>query len=119
MPVTTALHARPTRLLRAEEAALHNKMSKRIALFIDGAHLHRTTKTLGFDVDYTRLLQEFGKYGSIVRAYFYTIEKDDDAGSSIHPLLDWLDYNGFTMRRKRIREYDDGNGRRRKARHSE
>ncbi|HEV7599978.1 MAG TPA: hypothetical protein VGO49_06910 [Bradyrhizobium sp.] len=30
-----------------------------VALFIDGASLYATAKTLGFDIDYRRLLQEF------------------------------------------------------------
>ena len=33
--------------------------SNKIALFIDGANLFATARTLGFDVDYSRLLKEF------------------------------------------------------------
>ena len=33
--------------------------SDRIALFIDGANLYATAKTLGFDIDYKRLPKEF------------------------------------------------------------
>ena len=33
--------------------------SNKIALFIDGANLYATAKTLGFDIDYKRLLKEF------------------------------------------------------------
>ena len=32
---------------------------------------------------------------------------------TIQPLLDWLEYNGFTIRTKPFREHDDGEGRRR------
>ena len=32
---------------------------EKIALFIDGANLYATAKSLGFDIDYKRLLQEF------------------------------------------------------------
>ena len=35
--------------------------SNKIALFIDGANLHSTCKTLGFDIDYKRLLKEFAE----------------------------------------------------------
>ena len=31
---------------------------ERIALFIDGANLYATAKSLGFDVDYKRLLRD-------------------------------------------------------------
>ncbi len=33
--------------------------TERIALFIDGANLYATSKTLGVDIDYKRLLKEF------------------------------------------------------------
>ena len=33
--------------------------ASKIAVFIDGANLNATAKTLGFDIDYKRLLQEF------------------------------------------------------------
>jgi uncharacterized LabA/DUF88 family protein len=31
--------------------------SNRLALFIDGANLHATARTLGFEIDYKRLLK--------------------------------------------------------------
>ena len=37
--------------------------SEKIALFIDGANLYATAKTLGFDIDYKRLLREFQSRG--------------------------------------------------------
>ena len=40
-----------------------------IALFIDGANLYATAKTLGFDIDYKRLLKEFQTRGVLLRAY--------------------------------------------------
>ncbi|WGS29779.1 NYN domain-containing protein [Bradyrhizobium sp. ISRA464] len=88
-------------------------MTDRIALFIDGANLHNTVKSLGFEVDFRRLLSEFGKHGRLVRAYFYTVVKDDGEYTSTRPLIDWLDYNGYAVRSKPAREHDDGEGRRR------
>jgi uncharacterized LabA/DUF88 family protein len=88
-------------------------MTERIALFIDGANLHTTVKSLGFEVDFRRLLAEFGKHGLIVRAYFYTVVRDEDEFSSIRPLVDWLDYNGYAVRRKSAKDHNDGEGRRR------
>ena len=37
--------------------------SGKIALFIEGANLHATARTLGFDIDYKRLLMEFQSQG--------------------------------------------------------
>ena len=69
--------------------------SSRIALFIDGANLHATARTLGFDIDYKRLLEEFSSRGAVLRAFYYSAM--DPELSSLRPLLDWLDYNGYTV----------------------
>lgn len=86
----------------------------KIALFVDGANFYSTAKALGFDVDYRKLLQDFGKTGYILRAYYYTATIEDQEYSSIRPLIDWLDYNGYTVVTKPTREYVDGNTGRRK-----
>ena len=85
---------------------------ERLALFIDGANLHATGKALGFDVDYRLLRQEFMRRGRLVRAYYYTALLEGDEYSPIRPLVDWLQYNGFTMRTKPAREFTDTQGRR-------
>lgn len=84
----------------------------RIALFIDGANFYSTAKTVGFDVDYRKLLKEFGSYGRLIRAYYYTAMVEDQEYSSIRPLVDWLDYNGYTVVTKPSKEYIDATGRR-------
>ncbi len=85
----------------------------RIALLIDGANLYSTCKTLGFDVDYRRLLMEFHSRGALLRAFYFTPIIEDQEYSSIRPLVDWLDYNGFTVITKVIKESVDASGRRR------
>src|ERR1700748_1485293 len=84
----------------------------RIALFIDGANLYASAKTLGFDIDYSRLLKEFQSRGTLVRAFYYTVIIEDQEFSSVRPLLDWLDYNGFTVVTKPTKEFIDANGNR-------
>jgi uncharacterized LabA/DUF88 family protein len=86
-------------------------LESRIALFIDGANLYATAKALGFDIDYKRLLKEFQSRGTLVRAFYYTAIIEDQE-FSIRPLIDWLDYNGFTVVTKPAKEFDDGEGRR-------
>jgi uncharacterized LabA/DUF88 family protein len=86
---------------------------ERIALFIDGANLYATAKTLGFDIDYKRLLGEFRARGHLVRAYYYTALVEEQEYSSIRPLIDWLDYNGFAVVTKTAKEFTDAMGRRR------
>src|SRR5262249_52610380 len=84
----------------------------RIALFIDGANLYSTAKTIGFDIDYKRLLKEFQGRGEMVRAFYYSAVVEDQEFSSIRPLVDWLDYNGFTVVTKATKEFVDSTGRR-------
>jgi uncharacterized LabA/DUF88 family protein len=85
---------------------------EKIALFIDGANLYATAKSLGFDVDYKRLLREFQSRGYLVRAFYYTAVIEDQEYSSIRPLIDWLDYNGYTVVTKATKEFVDQTGRR-------
>src|SRR5438045_5242409 len=84
----------------------------KIALFVDGANLYATAKTLGFDIDYKRLLKEFQGRGELLRAFYYTAIIEDQEFSSIRPLVDWLDYNGYTVVTKATKEYVDTSGRR-------
>ena len=84
----------------------------KIALFIDGANLHATCRALGFDVDYKRLLKEFQSRGMLLRAFYFTTIIEDQEYSSVRPLIDWLDYNGYTVVTKLTKEFIDAGGRR-------
>jgi uncharacterized LabA/DUF88 family protein len=86
--------------------------SGRIAVFIDGTNLYATARALGFDIDYKRLLGEFQSRGTLVRAFYYTAISEDQEYSAIRPLIDWLDYNGYTVVTKATKEFTDANGRR-------
>jgi uncharacterized LabA/DUF88 family protein len=91
---------------------------EKIALFIDGANLYATSKALGFDVDYRRLLGEFHGRGALLRAFYYTTLIEDQEYSSIRPLIDWLDYNGYTVVTKLTKEFIDAATGRRKVKGS-
>src|SRR5258706_3645350 len=86
---------------------------ERIALFVDGANLYGAAKGLAFDIDYKRLLELFARKGLLVRAFYYTALAEDQEFSPLRPLIDWLDYNGFTVVTKPLKEYTDAQGRRR------
>ena len=85
---------------------------EKIALFIDGANLYSAARALGFDIDYKRLLELFAKKGRLIRAFYYTTFVEDQEYSPIRPLIDWLDYNGYTMVTKPTKEFTDALGRR-------
>ena len=85
---------------------------ERLGLFIDGANLYAAARSLGFDIDYKRLLDLFATKGHLVRAFYYTALVEDQEYSPIRPLIDWLDYNGYTMVTKPTKEFTDAMGRR-------
>jgi uncharacterized LabA/DUF88 family protein len=86
--------------------------NERIALFIDGSNLYAAARALGFDIDYKKLLKIFSVEGYMVRAFYYTALVEDQEYSPIRPLVDWLDYNGYTMVTKPTKEFTDTAGRR-------
>ncbi len=90
----------------------HFHPDERFGVFIDGANLYQTAKALGYDVDYRRLLEVFASSGRLLRAYYYTALLDEQEYSPIRPLVDWLDYNGYTMVTKPLKEFSQGAGRR-------
>jgi uncharacterized LabA/DUF88 family protein len=79
----------------------------RIAIFVDGANLYSAAKALAFDIDYKKLLEEFRRRGVLIRAYYYTAIIEDQEYSPLRPLVDWLDYNGFTMVTKAAKRYTE------------
>ena len=84
----------------------------RFAVMIDGANLYQSARALGFDIDYRLLLHTFQRRGRLVRASYYTALLDDQEYSPIRPLVDWLDYNGYTVVTKPLKEFTDASGRR-------
>ncbi|KRR09505.1 NYN domain-containing protein [Bradyrhizobium valentinum] len=86
--------------------------STKIVLLIDGPNLYAASKTLGFDVDYKRLLKEFQSHGTVLRAFYYNAIIEDQEYLSIRPLIDWLDYNGYTVVTKTTREFTDASSHR-------
>mgnify|MGYP001611073037 CR=1 FL=1 len=89
--------------------------NEKTALFIDGANLYKAARALGFDMDYKSLLAKSRSASKLLRAYYFTaIQEDRDQDySPLRPLVDWLDYNGYTMITKMAREYTDAMGKKR------
>lgn len=84
----------------------------KVVIFIDGANLYATSKAIGVDIDYRNLLADIRKKCRFIRAYYFTAYLDDQEFSSIRPLIDWLDYNGYTMITKPAKEFTDAAGNR-------
>src|SRR5262245_24474647 len=99
-------------ITREQQRISMGPQTEKIALFIDGANLYATAKALGFDIDYKRFLREFQSRGYLMRAFYYTAVIEDQEYSSIRPLIDWLDYNGYSVVTKATKEFVDQTGRR-------
>jgi len=91
---------------------LNIRNGERVGLFIDGSNLYAAARSLGFDIDYKRLLDFFQHEGRLIRAFYYTALIENEEYSPIRPLVDWLDYNGYTMVTKPTKEFTDAAGRR-------
>jgi uncharacterized LabA/DUF88 family protein len=89
------------------------RTNERTAAFIDGSNLYSGVRGLGFDIDYKRLLNLFQKRSQLIRMFYYTALIEDQEFSPIRPLVDWLDYNGYTMVTTPTKDFTDTMGRRR------
>jgi uncharacterized LabA/DUF88 family protein len=95
------------------DALKHFFDAERTAMFIDGASLYTASRNLGFDVDYSLLIDMFRDRTDLVHACYYSAILETDEYSPLKPLTDWLAYNGYIVKTKPAREYTDAGGRRR------
>ncbi len=86
--------------------------TERTALFIDGANLYATARAAQVDIDYKLLLKSFTDNCMLMRAFYYTATFEDQEYSPLRPLIDWLDYNGYRVVTKPVKEFVDDQGRR-------
>ncbi|GAK32545.1 NYN domain-containing protein [Iodidimonas nitroreducens] len=86
--------------------------NEKIGVFIDGANLFATARSLNMEIDYKKLKTFFAEKGRLIRIFYYTAMIDDADYSPLRPLIDWLDYNGYTLVTKPIKEFTDDQGRR-------
>jgi uncharacterized LabA/DUF88 family protein len=85
---------------------------EKVVIAIDGANLYATSRALGLELDFRRLLEDFRAQAHVLRAYYYTAVLQDEEHVSIRPLIDWLDYNGYAVVTKAAKEFTDDEGRR-------
>ena len=80
---------------------------EKTALFIDGSNFYAAARLLDMDIDYAKLHQFFSQDTNLIRAYYYTALPEDHEFSPLRPLIDWLDYNGYSVVSKLTREFTD------------
>ncbi len=70
--------------------------NEKTVLFIDGSNFYAAARSLGMDIDYARMRAHFTRDARLIRAYYYTALPEDQEYSPLRPLIDWLDYNGYS-----------------------
>src|SRR2546429_5226775 len=83
-----------------------------LPLSIDAPTLYPPGRSRVFHIDGKRLSRVFQSRGDLLRAFYYPAVIEDQEFSSIRPLIDWLDYNGYTVVTKPAKEFVDQAGRR-------
>lgn len=73
--------------------------------------MHATARGLHADLDFRRLLDHFAARGRLLRALYYTAVIEGEEFSPVKPLIDWLDYNGFSVVTKPVKRFTDVDGR--------
>lgn len=79
----------------------------------NGTNLYGAAKGLKFDIDYERLLELCARKRTLVRAFYYIAVAEDQEFSPLRTLVDWVDYNGFSVGTKPLKEFTDAQGRHR------
>lgn len=87
---------------------VHFSKDERLAVFIDGGSLSAAVSALEFDVDFRRVQGFFRDAANLIRIYFFAAIPAENA--SIRPLLDWLDYNDYSVAAKSGRSVAGADG---------
>jgi uncharacterized LabA/DUF88 family protein len=78
----------------------------RVSIFFDMSNLYFAAKDMGIRIDYARLLDFLVGERRLQRAYAYLGVAPEDENS--HSFITWLSRNGFRVRTKLLRRYEDG-----------
>ncbi|MGN6755416.1 MAG: LabA-like NYN domain-containing protein [Thermomicrobiales bacterium] len=78
----------------------------RVSIFFDMSNLYFAAQDMGIRIDYARLLEFLVGDRRLQRAYAYLGVAQDDENS--HSFITWLSRNGFRVRTKLLRRYEDG-----------
>jgi uncharacterized LabA/DUF88 family protein len=80
--------------------------SKVTSIFIDGSNLYASIKALGLSaIDYKKILSHFD--GTIHKALYFTALPPKEEQSSLRPMVDYLEYNGWGVIQKEWKQFVD------------
>jgi uncharacterized LabA/DUF88 family protein len=77
----------------------------RVGIFFDMSNLYFAARDMGIRIDYARLLEFLLDGRRLHRAYAYLGVGPDDES---HGFITWLSRNGFRVKTKPLRRYEDG-----------
>ena len=77
----------------------------RVGVFFDMSNLYFAARDMGIRIDYARLLEFLLNRRRLHRAYAYLGVGPDDES---HGFITWLSRNGFRVKTKPLRRYEDG-----------
>ena len=80
---------------------------KRIGLFIDGSNIYASAKALGFRVDFKKLKDYYQSMGDVAHALYFTALPPKEVISPLRAMVDFVEYNGYTLIQKETKEYID------------
>lgn len=81
-----------------------------VAILVDGSNMHATFKALGFNIDWKKVLATVEEDIPVHRAVYFTALYPSHITSSIRPLIDYLQFNGWSVEHKPVSQYKDTNG---------
>jgi uncharacterized LabA/DUF88 family protein len=86
----------------------------RVMVFVDGQSVYSACRQLDFTIDYAKLKSHFHFNCRYVRGIFYTpvLPDNPDRHDPARTMIDYLEYNDWTITRKPIKEFSDDEGRR-------
>src|SRR6266566_1791882 len=85
-------------------------MTKRIAIFVDGSNLSASSRAAGFRIDFAKVLKHWQNEGQVQDASYFTALPPKDVPSPLRTLTDWLQYNGWFLITKEVKDHLGADG---------
>ena len=82
---------------------------KKVAIFMDGANIYYTQRSMGWNIDAEKLLNYCKEYGEIVEAVYYSGDNNDPKQKGFLNKLAYIGYSLETKPVKTIRDWETGN----------
>ena len=77
-------------------------------IIVDGSNAYASCRTLGFQPDYAKLKALLGsKENTVLRALYFTAVNEDQEVDTLRPMLDFLEYNGWSIVSKPTKTFVD------------